>query len=399
MSRRFVAAALIAIAATACTHNTESDSLATGRKNLKPAPCSGTTPAVCGVAGVNTHARDVYLGDWVIVSVCHLEDLVKQAAAEQQPITLYMEGLDTGNQVSGIDIQAGTITFILGRDADNKKLWQPYLYGALFDETASIHVSCGIRGERALPRAEGANMTLTLHKIFVDWTVIVWAILLIAVMLLLLMFARSSDMLRDGPAIAGVKQSYSLGRTQMAWWFFLILVGYVYIWIITGDRDTIPASLLGLMGISAATALTAVAVSPSGNPRRKLLDDEIAAVDASLQQIAADLPAANDTVKAALLKKQAEFENERGQLIIERDSLTTIVPSEGIWKDLVTNEEGSVALDRFQVIVWTVVLGGVFLNSVLWDLTMPEFNATLLALMGISSGTYIGFKLPQQKGG
>jgi len=25
---------------------------------------------------------------------------------------------------------------------------------------------------------------------------------------------------------------------------------------------------------------------------------------------------------------------------------------------------------------------------------MPELNATLLALMGISSGTYIGFKLP-----
>jgi hypothetical protein len=47
-----------------------------------------------------------------------------------------------------------------------------------------------------------------------------------------------------------------------------------------------------------------------------------------------------------------------------------------------------------QIVVWTVVLSGVFLSSVIWDLTMPEFNATLLALMGISSGTYIGFKLP-----
>jgi len=34
---------------------------------------------------------------------------------------------------------------------------------------------------------------------------------------------------------------------------------------------------------------------------------------------------------------------------------------------------------------------------VLWDLTMPEFSATMLALMGISSGTYIGFKLPMRK--
>lgn len=43
-----------------------------------------------------------------------------------------------------------------------------------------------------------------------------------------------------------------------------------------------------------------------------------------------------------------------------------------------------------------LVLGGIFLTAVLWDLTMPEFSATMLALMGISSGTYIGFKLPMK---
>jgi hypothetical protein len=32
-----------------------------------------------------------------------------------------------------------------------------------------------------------------------------------------------------------------------------------------------------------------------------------------------------------------------------------------------------------------------------WDLTMPEFSATMLALMGISWGTYIGFKLPLKR--
>ena len=28
---------------------------------------------------------------------------------------------------------------------------------------------------------------------------------------------------------------------------------------------------------------------------------------------------------------------------------------------------------------------------------MPEFSTTLLGLMGISSGTYLGFKLPEKK--
>jgi hypothetical protein len=63
----------------------------------------------------------------------------------------------------------------------------------------------------------------------------------------------------------------------------------------------------------------------------------------------------------------------------------------------VSEDRGAVTLDRLQVLVWTLVLGLIFLSSVLLELTMPEFSGTLLALMGISSGTYIGFKLPATK--
>ena len=42
-------------------------------------------------------------------------------------------------------------------------------------------------------------------------------------------------------------------------------------------------------------------------------------------------------------------------------------------------------------------LGVIFVASVYKDLAMPEFNATLLGLMGISSGTYLGFKVPEKK--
>ena len=51
---------------------------------------------------------------------------------------------------------------------------------------------------------------------------------------------------------------------------------------------------------------------------------------------------------------------------------------------------------RFQIFAWTIVLGIIFLSSVYNNLTMPEFSTTLLGLMGISAGTYIGFKLPNR---
>jgi hypothetical protein len=339
MRIRLLGLLLLLVALTACDRQ-EADRLGDARKHLHSASCGAAT-AVAGAAGVNTDPRQVYLGDWVVISVCHLDALVHDAEAQQQSITLYIEGLDTGVQPSGIDIQNGTLTFVLDRNAKNKHIWSQFLYDPLFDPDATMRLSVGIAGDRPLPRATGANMSLLLKKLYVDYWTMTWLALLIAVAIALVVYARRSDMLRDGPSVDGVYQPYSLARVQMAWWFFLLVVGYVFIWLVTGEADSIAPSLLGLVGISAATALAAVAItSPSSRGPRA---------------------------------------------------------SEGFMHDLISDDRGVVALDRLQVVVWTLVLGGIFLTSVLWDLTMPEFSATMLALMGISSGTYIGFKLPMKK--
>ena len=94
------------------------------------------------------------------------------------------------------------------------------------------------------------------------------------------------------------------------------------------------------------------------------------------------------------LRGATVLEKRRDALIVERSNLGAFASSHGFWRDLVTDDRGAVALDRFQIVAWTAILGGVFLQSVVWDLSMPDFSATTLALMGISSGTYIGFKLP-----
>jgi hypothetical protein len=294
---------------------------------------------VTGAAGVNANPRQVYLGDWVVVSVCHLDALVHDAEAQQQVITLFIEGLDTGVEPSGIDLESGTLTFELDRNANNKHIWRQFLYDPLFDADATMRISVGVRGGRPLPRADGANMSLVLKKLYVDYWTMIWLTLLFCVAIALFLYARRSDMLRDGPPVDGIRQPYSLARAQMAWWFFLLVAGYVLIWLVTGEQDSIAPSLLGLVGISAATALAAVAVTPASRGPRA---------------------------------------------------------TAGFWRDLVTDDKGVVALDRFQVLIWTLVLGGIFLNSVFLYLTMPEFSATMLALMGISSGTYIGFKLPMK---
>jgi hypothetical protein len=52
-------------------------------------------------------------------------------------------------------------------------------------------------------------------------------------------------------------------------------------------------------------------------------------------------------------------------------------------------------LHRFQLAAFTLVLAGVFVLGVYDDLAMPEFNTTLMGLLGLSAGTYLGLKIPE----
>jgi len=70
--------------------------------------------------------------------------------------------------------------------------------------------------------------------------------------------------------------------------------------------------------------------------------------------------------------------------------------SQGLLRDILRDGSGY-SFHRFQIFAWTIVLGIIFLSAVYNSLAMPEFSTTLLGLMGISSGTYIGFKFPEQK--
>jgi hypothetical protein len=370
-----------------------------------------TPVAPCGagqeVRGVTTPpdnpARTFYLTDFLVVHVCNLNDFLAEAEKQQQTVTLYLDGVDTSNPHVAVNREEGTITFVADRNDQNKHLWRNWLYDPISMRREEMRVSIGHSGGRPLPRANGANMKVLLDKIYVDWFTGMLVVILGGVIVGMFLAGRHTDMLRDGPALGPIRQTYSLARTQMAWWFVLILLGYVFVWLITSDRDTIPASLLGLMGISAATAVAAVAIEPGTGSRadtlRASLESDIAAIDASLARIEASMTAnASDPSLIAILEKKRNLQQRaRNALVARSASLTAVVPTRGFWRDLVTDDRGGVTLDRVQILVWTIVLGLIFLSSVALELTMPEFSATMLALMGISSGTYIGFKIPAAK--
>jgi hypothetical protein len=223
-----------------------------------------------------------------------------------------------------------------------------------------------------------------------------WAVLFLLVVLLLafIVLARKSDILRDRPSVNGVKQSYSLARCQMAWWFFLVAASYCYLWTVLNNRDSLTQGVLILTGVSAGTGLAASVIDATKRQQRDQLQQEKDQLTVTMNALPAAIQAAPDPAAAAQLLAQQQLNSAR---LADINSNLAALPSpignsEGFFLDILRDETG-ISFHRFQMMAWTIILGIVFVSSVWRNFTMPDFSATLLGLMGISSGTYVGFKL------
>ncbi len=173
-----------------------------------------------------------------------------------------------------------------------------------------------------------------------DWTAPFAFAVVLLVWAALIYLGRYTGLLRDAAAAdAELKtRTYSLAKTQMAWWFAIIFASFVFLWLVTGETPSISAQALSFLGIASATTLASIGIS-AGNT------------------------------------------SNEGQAGV-------------FFHDLLSDANG-ISIARFQMLVMTIVLGLMFLFDVATRLIMPEFDASLLTLMGISAGTYVGLKIPE----
>jgi hypothetical protein len=348
--------------------------------------------------------RTASLGDSITLQTApdQLGAYLDYAVAQSKTVTLFLDGKDTGIAAQAIDRENGNLTYHLERTADNKSVWAGLLRDPFDNHERQVKASVGLKGEVPVP-ADKSTFTFVVVKW--AWYAYGWLVLMIGVLVLFGWLALTRDILRDGPKPC----PYSLGRCQMAWWFFLILIGYVLIWLISGDQDTITESLLALMGISAGTALGAVLIDSAGGDK----DMSAAAADRlayqaekenrekelATAQAAATAAPADPLVQKQLADAQAALAMVEAKLLAANNRLSGIAKppqTRGMFRDILSDSNGTVGLHRFQIFVWTIVLGIIFLVSVVTELSMPVFSTTLLATMGISAGTYLGFKFPEK---
>jgi hypothetical protein len=190
---------------------------------------------------------------------------------------------------------------------------------------------------------------------------------------------------------------FSLGLCQMAFWFFLAIAAYVYICSSTLQIHIPMGSVLGLLGISATTGLAASFVDTKKTSTANKQKSDLVIEQAALNTQITDLDSGHYEAGSAA---QKELQDKKSRLATVNASIAQLpaaggaAKSEGLLKDILNDGDG-ISFHRFQIVVWTLVLGGVFVWGVYRNMSMPEFDASLLTLMGISSGTYVGFKFPE----
>ncbi|MCJ8210346.1 hypothetical protein MUY27_11560 [Mucilaginibacter sp. RS28] len=146
-----------------------------------------------------------------------------------------------------------------------------------------------------------------------------------------------------------IPRTFSLSRTQLGLWTVLIACSYVYIELCRGcciQQMAIDQNLLLLMGISAATAA-------GGN-----------VIDAN---------------------NQSQAHHQDG-------------PSDGFFSDILSDQNG-ISVHRFQHVAWTLVAMVIYIcqiNKVPCG-SLPTLDSTLVLLTGISSVTYLGLKINENK--
>jgi len=157
--------------------------------------------------------------------------------------------------------------------------------------------------------------------------------------------------------VAKPKPAFSLSRTQLAFWTVIISSTFIYVVIYASSGSSIvipeipPVNLI-LIGIAAGTTVIG-----------KVIDNS--------------------------------QKDNAGGTISQQDW-----PSSGFLTDIISDENG-ISIHRLQNVIWTVIVGVIYIYYVIINSKIPDgnvINNDLLGLMGISAGTYLGLKTTENSG-
>ncbi|HME23829.1 MAG TPA: hypothetical protein VKI44_21295 [Acetobacteraceae bacterium] len=242
-----------------------------------------------------------------------------------------------------MDLEDLTLTAPEDAESEGGKLWRLILTGTPIGGTRQVRVGIG-DADAKLPRANATASNAVPFELFNPLLLVAGGAGILLLAGGVIAWGWYSGMLRDKTSLDVAKSPFSLARAQMAWWLFIVIGGFLYIWLVMGQSvGVITTGVLALLGISGVSGLAA-----------RVIDTPTPGTATSTPQ-----------------------------------------PSQNFFIDILS-DGGSVALHRVQMAAWTFILGVITLWTVFWEFSFPKFDNNLLVLAGLVNGVYLGFKFPEK---
>lgn len=285
-------------------------------------------------SGINGKiSKTARLGDSLIMRVSNLKSLVDKSSLDN-PIVLYINNIPFGTIVGHHNIRKDEeISFVLDRFSGDNSSWNKILRSGLLKKSFDLNV--GLLNKSLVSNdVEGITFYLRSYLELIPFLLLIG---LIITLTWYLVFKKGLLQVTVG----GIT-SYSVSSIHLFFWTIIVLTSYIIIWWCCDDINSLDSSNLILLGISAATTSAGAVINSTQN-------------------------AANKTLSVGNIKS--------GSFIMDLFSQNNVI-----------------SIDRYQLVMFNLVVGVFFIYRVLAELTMPVLDPTLLTLLGISSLTYASVK-------
>jgi hypothetical protein len=365
--------------------------------------------------------------------------LSDKPSADPATARLFLRDREIKDLKPELAVDGRSLVFPLRMTAANKEDWGKLL-GSPGAPEITLPVAVALGGQRLAwksepPTAEADKSVR--FRVYRPWPMAVAMLLVAAAVVFVFYAAGTTTLLRDTlvPQIRISDRPFSLARSQMAWWFVLILASFGVVYVITGSTEAISSQALVLLGITSATTMGSALIDQSREGKAKELGPNLAAlgfstcadVETAVRTAlnlksggwsAKDVDDARGKANAQIGELQAsaaapglsqasitaindQITALQGKLatisaLAKYDALIADYRSVSWWVDVINDINGP-TVHRLQIVVWTVTLGLIYVYQTYNSLQVPQFSDNLLVLMGISSGVYLGLKVPERQ--
>lgn len=278
-------------------------------------------------------------GDYIKVTVNNIEPILSKLDSCRKTgivdtmctVVLFING-NSMNDLTPINIDRNQNAFIFQLNRHSPYLMKFNPNFPYLWSSLPVYMSVGFKDSRPIDIDLGAGQFKI--KYISSLAITLTGILILFILVSFFLLAKYTNLIR----ISDDHSSFSLALTQLSFWTIVIASSYLYIWIATEELSVITGSTLIMMSISIGTATAA-----------KLID-------------------------------------QRRNINTEYRS-----KSQGFFKDILSDDLGY-SIHRCQMFLWTVIMVVIFISIVISKQQIPQIDESLLALMGISSGAYVGLK-------